>query len=153
MKILLAVATTTVLALGAPHAQVSKDEVRLTTAQSAKFGTYVADGSGRALYMFTADRQGQGSTAAQTNCYGQCAVAWPPLVAEGTPALGDQLQKSLLGSITRKDGKRQVTYGGWPLYYYVKDKGAGSTVGQDVHGSGGEWYLVGPDGKKIDTEK
>lgn len=153
MKILLAVATTTVLAIGAPQAQVSKDEVRLTTAQSAKFGTYVADGSGRALYMFTADRQGTAASVAQTNCYDRCAVAWPPLVAEGAPALGDQLQKSLLGSITRKDGKRQVTYGGWPLYYYVKDSGPGSTAGQDVHGSGGEWYLVGPDGKKIDTEK
>jgi predicted lipoprotein with Yx(FWY)xxD motif len=153
MKILLAVATTVVLALGVSQAQTSKDEVRLATAQSATFGTYVADGSGRALYMFTADRQGTDSAPPQTNCYDRCAVAWPPLVAESTPALGDQLQKSLLGSITRKDGKRQVTYGGWPLSYYVKDKGAGSTAGQDVHGSGGEWYLVGPDGKKIDTEK
>lgn len=81
MKILLAVATTTVLAIGAPQAQVSKDEVRLTTAQSAKFGTYVADGSGRALYMFTADRQGTAASVAQTNCYDRCAVAWPPLVA------------------------------------------------------------------------
>ena len=153
MKTLLALATTTALAFGVPETQMSKDEMRLTTAQSAKFGTYVADRNGRALYMFTADRRGQGSTTAESHCYDQCAVAWPPLLAEGTPALAEQLQKNLLGSITRKDGKRQVTYGGWPLYYYVKDKGAGSTTGQDVHGSGGEWYLLGPDGNKIDHEK
>jgi predicted lipoprotein with Yx(FWY)xxD motif len=42
----------------------------------------------------------------------------------------------------------QVTYGGWPLYYFVQDQGPGEATGQDKHGFGGEWYLVTPAGEK-----
>lgn len=154
MYALLSVATATILSLSLAAPPQAKGASKLTVANSPKFGAYVADAEGRALYMFTADQQGKGSTAAQSNCYEQCAKAWPPLtVKDGTPELGEKLQKSLLGTVTRKDGARQVTYGGWPLYYYVKDKGPGSTAGQDVHGGGGEWYLVGPDGNKVEQEK
>lgn len=128
--------------------------VKLTAANSDKYGTYVADGEGRALYMFTTDTQKRGSTAAQSTCYDACAAAWPPvLVDDGTPEVGDKLKQDLLGTFVRKDGKTQVTYGGWPLYYYVRDKGPGAVTGQDVHGFGGEWYLVRPDGAKLESGK
>jgi predicted lipoprotein with Yx(FWY)xxD motif len=36
----------------------------------------------------------------------------------------------------------QVTYNGWPLYGWVKDKTPGDTTGQGV---GGNWFVVTPD--------
>lgn len=123
---------------------------QLTAAQSAEYGAYVADAEGRALYMFTADQQGTGDQAATSNCYDACAQAWPPLLTEGDPVAGPQVDETLLGTLERQDGTTQVTYGGWPLYYYVQDQGPGQTTGQDVQGFGGEWYLVSPQGERIE---
>ncbi|MGW2850241.1 hypothetical protein ACWC5G_36810, partial [Streptomyces sp. NPDC001274] len=39
-----------------------------------------------------------------------------------------------------------VTYGDWPLYYYVGDMGPGDVNGQ---GLDGEWFAVSPDGKLV----
>lgn len=125
----------------------------IAAAQAQPYGTYVVDGQGRALYMFTADQRGQGAGEAVSNCYDACAKAWPPLTVRGKPQVGPQLQQGLVDTIQRRDGTRQVTYGGWPLYYYVRDQGPGAVTGQDVHGFGGEWYLVGPGGSKIEKTK
>jgi predicted lipoprotein with Yx(FWY)xxD motif len=47
-----------------------------------------------------------------------------------------------LGEITRADnGAKQVTYNGWPLYYWINDKAVGDTTGQSV---GGVWFVVPP---------
>lgn len=121
----------------------------LTVQQSEQFGSYVVDANGRPLYMFTADTQGQGGTQAKSSCQDQCAKAWPPLVIQGQPRVGNNLRQDLVSTFQRQDGQTQVTYGGWPLYYYAKDQGGSNSVkGQDVHGFGGEWYLVSPDGTK-----
>jgi predicted lipoprotein with Yx(FWY)xxD motif len=58
----------------------------------------------------------------------------------------------LVGTTTRADGTTQVTYGGHPLYYFVGDKAAGDLTGQDINQFGAKWYVVGKDGKKIDTD-
>ena len=148
MTTLMVAGMTPVLAVGALAAGGSK----LTVVESEKYGAYVAGSDGRALYMFTTDRKGEGDTAAQSSCYDACAEAWPPLLAEEAPDVGKQLDPEQLGTIQREDGERQVTYGGWPLYYFAKDRRAGSVTGQDVHGFGGEWYLVSPDGTKNEEE-
>ena len=127
----------------------SDDGVKLSAQQSEEYGAYVADAQGKTLYLFTTDTRGQCDTQAKSSCYDQCAEAWPPLIAEGgEPQVGEELQQDLLGTFQRKDGQTQVTYGGWPLYYFVKDQAPGDITGQDVHGFGGEWYLVAPDGSK-----
>lgn len=115
---------------------------------SEEHGVYVADADLRALYLFTSDRQAFGGREAVSECYGACAHAWPPLIASGSPEVGALLQSSLAGTLERRDGQMQVTYGGWPLYYHVKDESAGSVTGQDMHVFGGVWYLVSPDGTK-----
>ena len=118
--------------------------------ESEKFGAYLTDADGQALYLFTADKQGQGGTKPESNCYDACAKAWPPLLTKEKPsAAGERVRKSLLGTIKRNDGSTQVTYNGWPLYYFVKDKGRGEATGQDVHGFRGEWYLVQPQGTRV----
>jgi predicted lipoprotein with Yx(FWY)xxD motif len=48
----------------------------------------------------------------------------------------------------RKDGRRQVTYGGHPLYYYEGDR-KGQAKCQGVNNAGGIWLVVSPAGKAI----
>jgi predicted lipoprotein with Yx(FWY)xxD motif len=55
---------------------------------------------------------------------------------------------SLLGTTDRTDGTVQVTYNGWPLYYYEEDKAPGDVVGQDV---GGVWFVVSAEGEQVTT--
>jgi predicted lipoprotein with Yx(FWY)xxD motif len=129
-------------------AALAQDAAELTVRESPEHAQYVADGEGMALYMFEADTRGEGDTEAVSTCYDDCAGAWPPLVAEGAQA-GDQVESDLIGTIERRDGEMQVTYGGWPLYYFVRDEAAGDTNGQDVEGFGAEWYLVNPSGEIV----
>jgi predicted lipoprotein with Yx(FWY)xxD motif len=116
--------------------------------QSVGFGPYLTE-AGHALYMFTGDPKGR------SGCYDACAQAWPPVTtpSDTSPIAGPGVDRSKLGTMGRDDGSRQVTYNGMPLYYFVKDQGAGSTAGQDVHGFGGEWYLVSPTGQKIEKRR
>jgi hypothetical protein len=46
----------------------------------------------------------------------------------------------------------QVTYNGWPLYYFASDVEPGHTRGHDIEGYGTEWYLVTPEGEKAGEE-
>src|SRR3954468_19972232 len=79
----------------------SSGNLTLSTAHGAD-GTYLTDGSGRALYLWVADRGGKSS------CTGACATAWPPLAAKGAPAATGGVHASDVGTITRSDGVKQV---------------------------------------------
>lgn len=117
----------------------------VATAQSTTYGTYLVDGQGMTLYLFKSDVQGSG----KSTCYGGCAYAWPPLL---TPVAADAVLPDKLGTIQRKDGTTQVTYNGWPLYYFTPDQTPGDTVGQGADGFGAGWYLVSPEGTMIPAE-
>ena len=56
--------------------------------------------------------------------------------------------KSLIGTTRRRDGRRQVTYNGWPLYYYAHEK-AGEVKCQNVETHGGTWLVVRPAGTLV----
>jgi predicted lipoprotein with Yx(FWY)xxD motif len=119
--------------------------VKLATAQADKLGTIVVDGTGRTLYVFDKDT----ASPPKSNCDGDCAAKWPPVLAgKGTPQL-DGVDASAVGTVTRTDGSKQLTLGGMPLYQFVEDSKAGDVKGQAV---GGIWWVVGADGKKITTQ-
>ncbi|MGP0037323.1 MAG: hypothetical protein ACLP4R_22530 [Solirubrobacteraceae bacterium] len=105
--------------------------------------TYLTGQSGRAIYLWEADK---GSTS---SCSASCAQAWPPVTTTGTPAAGSGVTASMLGTTKRSDGAEQVTYNGHPLYYFVGDTSAGSTKGQGSDGFGAKWWLVAPSGSAI----
>jgi predicted lipoprotein with Yx(FWY)xxD motif len=110
-------------------------------------GNALVDGAGHALYLFEADN---GTTS---NCYGQCAQVWPPMLVGATaPTPSGDVQAALLGTTTRTDGTKQVTYNGHPLYYFMGDKAAGDAHGQGINRFGGGWYVVDPTGNKIDED-
>jgi predicted lipoprotein with Yx(FWY)xxD motif len=103
-------------------------------------GTYLVDGSGKTLYLYTPD------ISTTSTCTAACAAAWPPLTVTGTPGAGTGAQSSLLGTSPRADGTTQVTYNGHPLYYFAADKAAGDTTGQGVMSI---WYVLGATGNAI----
>ena len=81
---------------------------------------------------------------------GACAKAWPPYFApKGALSVGAGVKRALLGTVKRTNGRRQATYAGRPIYYYVGDKGAGQILCQDVFEYGGRWLIVRPSGKLV----
>ena len=86
------------------------------------------------------DTKGSG----KSSCTGPCLAAWPPVAATGTPKTSGI--SGTVGTITTADGKKQVTLGGWPLYYYAGDGAAGDVNGQ---GSQGIWWVLTAKGTRV----
>ena len=61
---------------------------------------------------------------------------------------GRDVTASRLGTVRRRDGRRQVTYAGHPLYYYVSDS-PGRILCQSVNEFGGFWLVVKPSGAPV----
>jgi predicted lipoprotein with Yx(FWY)xxD motif len=97
-------------------------------------GSYITDINGMTLYMFKQDSPGKSA------CEGGCVDNWPLYYRE-TVAAKDGLAASDFGTINRPDGKKQTTYKNMPLYYFIKDKKPGDTMGQ---GARGLWSVVKP---------
>lgn len=113
--------------------------------RDSKYGRVLFDGRGYALYAFTRDRRGGPS-----RCYGACAAAWPVYFGKGTLRAGKGVKQSLIGTVRRRDGRRQVTYNGRPLYYYVGERGRpGVILCQNVDEFGGLWLVVRPGGQLV----
>jgi len=113
------------------------------TTDAGSAGTFLTDGSGRAVYLWAKD--GMNMSA----CSGACAAAWPPVPATGMLTATGGAKASDLGTITRSGGTKQATYDGHPLYYFVGDSAAGQTNGQGSDNFGAKWWLVAPSGAKI----
>jgi predicted lipoprotein with Yx(FWY)xxD motif len=139
----LALAAALVLAVAATGSAASRATV---TTRHGKLGTFLVAKNGMTLYLFEKDK------TSKSTCSGQCAQFWPPLLTSGKPKAAGKAKSSLLGTTKRSDGKLQVTYKGHPLYFFVMDKKAGDTTGQDFLGFGAKWYVLAPSGKKIDSD-
>jgi predicted lipoprotein with Yx(FWY)xxD motif len=116
--------------------------VTIATTQGSA-GTYLVGASGRAIYLWVADPM-NGS-----NCSGACLSAWPAVTATGAVHAGSGVSAAKLGTITRSDGTKQVTYAGHALYYYAGDTAAGTTTGQGSDSFGAKWWLVSRAGSAI----
>ncbi len=120
---------------GGTQGGTSGEEYTIKLAYSDKVGFYLTDSQGRTLYVFAKDINGSSA------CYGTCAEKWPPFYTE-TIKVSPGLDPNDFGVITRSDGKKQITYKGWPLYYFFKDNAPG-----DINGDGVKnvWYVAKPD--------
>lgn len=107
----------------------------------------LVDEDGKTLYLFEKDRGGK------STCSGACAQAWPPVTTEGKPQVGKGASASKLGTTTRNDGSTQVTYNGHPLYYYASDNKPGELKGEGLEQFGAEWYVLSPQGNKVEEEQ
>src|SRR5206468_9452386 len=126
-------------------ASPSKSSSTMVRVAQSKLGRILVDGRGRTLYLFEKDPRGKSS------CYGACAAYWPPLIASGKPRAASGAKASLLGTTKRKDGRRQVTYKGHPLYRFAGDTKKGQTNGEGLNDFGGGWDAVSPAGAKVES--
>ena len=110
---------------------------------SGSVGTYLTGASGRALYIWVADRKDKSS------CSGACAQAWPPLTASSMPKVTGAANAADVSLISRSKGTKQVAYEGRPLYYYAGDTGPGMTNGQGSDQFGAKWWLISPSGGQV----
>ena len=130
----------------APATRLAAPQQTVLAANStAKLGTVVIDGLGWTLYRSDADSAQPPKSA----CTGPCADAWPPvLMQSGTPDY-EGVDPSVVGTITRDDGRQQVTIGGWPVYRHASDPAPGAVDGQ---GAQGTWWAVTPTGGKASSQ-
>jgi predicted lipoprotein with Yx(FWY)xxD motif len=114
----------------------------LTVASAPKVGAILVDANGFTVYDFHKDK---GTTS---SCYGGCEGVWPPVLTAGAPQSGEGASASKLGTTKRKDGTRQVTYAGHPLYTYAADKKPGEANGNDYSSFGAQWYALKGSGEE-----
>lgn len=105
---------------------------------------HLVDSRGDTLYVFAADKGDKSS------CNGSCASFWPPVKA-GTQVRvsGGGKATAKVGTTTRSDGSKQLTYAGHPLYRYAGDQAPGQDKGQGKNINGGLWWIVAPNGSAI----
>ncbi|WNR45932.1 hypothetical protein [Paenibacillus roseipurpureus] len=102
--------------------------------QNDALGSYLTDSKGMTLYYFTKD------AADLNSCVDACLAKWP-IYADNQFVVPAGFQAADFSLFVRKDGKQQITYKGWPLYYFATDKAAGDTFGDAV---GKVWYVIKP---------
>ena len=143
--LLCAVAATAVLVAAATpqEAAPARKGTKVRVADT-RYGPILVDGRGRTIYLFTRD-----AGRRRSRCGDACARAWPPVFTRGGPRAGPGIDRSRLGTVRRRGGRRQVTYKGSPLYFYVGERRAGQILCQDVFEFGGTWYLVRPNGSPV----
>jgi len=112
--------------------------IKLTS--SATLGNYLTDKDGNTLYFFSDDANGA------NNCTGGCTAAWPVFNVTGLTqdVLGTGLLLADFSTITTPSGS-QVTYKGWPLYYFAPGgnrEASGKTGGEGI---GGIWFVAKAD--------
>jgi predicted lipoprotein with Yx(FWY)xxD motif len=111
---------------------------------SSNLGKVLSSYSGRTLYLSPGDGY------KVSNCTGPCAQTWLPITTVGKPRAGTGVKQGLLSTLTRPNGKKQVTYNGHPLYKYVGDTKAGTTTGEGVDGV---WFVIKPNGNQAATRR
>jgi predicted lipoprotein with Yx(FWY)xxD motif len=108
-------------------------------------GQVVVNSAGHTLYLFEKDQNGR------SECSGTCAGYWPPLISKGQPMALRGLNQALVGTTTRADGTKQVTYAGHPVYMFVQDTKAGQTNGEGLTDFGASWDALSPSGASIEA--
>ena len=108
-------------------------------------GAVLTNNAGLTLYRFDGDT----AQPSASNCDGGCAESWPPVYVEGDQPRVKGVDPKLLGTITRKDGRKQLTVANWPQYTFKNDTKPGEAKGVTVP----KWFATATDGKKAQQNK
>jgi len=128
---------------GAAGASSGSTAASVVSTKTSSLGTFLVDGQGRTLYLWDADH------GPMSTCTAACAQAWPPLTTTGAPKASGAVKSSLLGTATRADGSREVTYAGHPLYTYAGDTRPGQVTGEGSNSFGAPWWTVTTAGRAL----
>lgn len=129
-------------------------EFNIEIVTNGTFGKILVNQKNQSIYFFASDVSGE------SNCNGGCADVWPAVTGDVYDlALDSELNRSDFNTITRADGQKQITYKGWPLYYFSPEgdgilENPGEVLGD---GRGGVFHVAKPDysilvGKQVVTE-
>lgn len=121
--------TTSVMPTTTANTNSSKSYTVNVAYNSSLGGNYLTNATGWTLYIFSSDKP----NSSNSSCYGSCATFWPPFYTANL-IVPSSLNASAFNTITRTGGALQLTYKGWPLYFYVGDKAAGQAKGQNING-------------------
>jgi predicted lipoprotein with Yx(FWY)xxD motif len=130
------------LAVGAALATASgKPALAL---HSTKLGTLLVSNKGFTVYGFDKDKTNKDA------CQGikACLTAWP-IVKPSTVLAGPGVKSSLIGMITLKNGKKQLTYAGHALYTYAGDSSPHEIANVNLKQFGARWPALNAAGKLI----
>ncbi len=130
------------------QAQTSNAQVPAATVQVASndsLDAYLTDGNGRTLYYFFND-----APDGSSSCYDPCTNRWLPFLTGEEAAAGEGVEASSLSTADREDNTTQVTYKGWPLYYFSGDEKPGDTLGEDISDV---WQVALPDMSSVEGEQ
>jgi predicted lipoprotein with Yx(FWY)xxD motif len=124
-----------------PSASTSESTGTRIVSGDSPYGPMLYDDADQAIYIWEVEE------SSRPECYGDCAVAWPPVLTDGEPVAQGEVDEALLGTTRRQDGSRQVTYNGHPLYYYAHEN-PGEVKCHNVATHGGLWWVIRPDGNR-----
>jgi predicted lipoprotein with Yx(FWY)xxD motif len=100
--------------------------------QHSSLGWVMAKADGQVVYTYGKDSKGGAPT-----CTGSCAAVWAPVT--GVPKAGPaDTFPGALGMVTGADGKKVITYNGYPLYTFVGAPPL-STKGNGIEGV---WHVI-----------
>lgn len=142
--------------ISTPQASTRPPAQVLAAVETRKPGNFVADGRKMALYTLVATGEeklrfgpppSEGVQRQALPCTNQCLDIWFPLTVEDASVLASErldraLDPGLIGSTRLDDGTLQVTYNGFPLFYFSGDTAPGNKNGLGLEGFGGRWYMV-----------
>lgn len=118
-----------------PHAIVKHAVVDLMYKPSLGTDALSDATTGATLYRFTPDGKAHTATCVSS----ACLSLWRPVQnVQDMPALPKGM-KGAFAIVDRSDGTPQLTYDGWPLYYYTRDASPQDAKGQGLDGL---WFAV-----------
>ncbi|GHH50309.1 hypothetical protein [Lentzea cavernae] len=123
----------------------TRSQLAARTGVVTGLGAVLTNNAGLTLYRFDGDT----AQPPVSNCDGGCAANWPPVLVEGGTPRVKGVDSTLLGTITRKDGTKQLTVANWPQYTFKNDTKPGEAKGVAVE----KWFATATDGRKAQQNK
>jgi predicted lipoprotein with Yx(FWY)xxD motif len=111
---------------------------------NTKLGTLIVAKNGFTVYAFDKDKTNKDACQSIK----ACLVAWP-IVKPATVLAGPGIKSSMIGMITLKNGKKQLTYKGHALYTYAGDSSPHETDNVNLKQFGARWPGLNAAGKLI----
>ena len=130
------------MASGSQPDMAPKGDGTKITIRGSEYGRMLWAPGRQAIYIFERDQPNK------SRCYGECAKDWPPVLTKGKPRAGRGIDGELLRTTKRRNGDRQVTYAGKPLYTYAHE-GRNDVFCHDVELNGGYWWALGMEGERL----
>jgi predicted lipoprotein with Yx(FWY)xxD motif len=115
----------------------SSSPTTIVVSQNKTWGPTLTLKDGATIYRLTKDSKNM------SVCTGKCATIWTPVLLATGQSTPTGVGVSHLGSFTRSNGTKQVTYEGIPLYLFTGDKKIGEVTG-NVKDTWGQWWSINP---------